>query len=52
LAIALAALGMAAFPFTALRAESPASARVEARSGDLLAVGVAHDDRMTSVSAV
>jgi hypothetical protein len=47
LAIALTALGMAACPFTALGAESPAPARVEARSGDLLAVGVAHDDRMT-----
>jgi hypothetical protein len=43
----LAALGVAAAPFAALPGESPAPARVEARSADLLAVGLAHGDRMT-----
>jgi hypothetical protein len=40
-------LGIAAVPFAALSGESPAPARVEARSADLLAVGLAHDDKMT-----
>ena len=47
LAIALAASGIAALPLAALAAESPAPARVEARSADFVAVGVVHGDRMT-----
>ena len=47
LAIALAASGIAALPLAALAGESPAPARVEARSADLMAVGLAHGDRMT-----
>jgi hypothetical protein len=47
LAIALAALGIAAAPFAAWPGESMAPARVEARSADLMAVGLVRDDRMT-----
>jgi hypothetical protein len=43
----LAALGLAAAACAAASGESPAPARVEARSGDLMAVGVVHDDKMT-----
>jgi hypothetical protein len=43
-AVALAAMGMAA---AAATEESAAIPRVEARSAELLAVGVVHDDRMT-----
>jgi hypothetical protein len=46
LAIALAALGIAAVPLAALAGESPAPARVEARSANLMAVGLVRDDRM------
>ncbi|MGH9561527.1 MAG: hypothetical protein ACRD3S_08735, partial [Terracidiphilus sp.] len=37
---------MAAAPFAAKAAESGAPARIEARSADLLAVGLVHGDRM------
>jgi hypothetical protein len=47
LSMVLAALGAAAVPLAAFAAESPPPARVEARSADLLAVGLAHGDRMT-----
>jgi hypothetical protein len=47
LACTLAVLGIAAASCAAAAAESAAPARVEARSADLLAVGLAHDDRMT-----
>jgi hypothetical protein len=47
LAIALAASGSAPLPLAALAGESPAPVRVEARSADLMAVGLAHGDRMT-----
>ena len=43
----LATLGVAAVPIAALPAESPPPARVEARSADLVAVGLVHDDKMT-----
>jgi hypothetical protein len=46
LAAALAVLGIAAPAFAAAPAESTAPARVEARSDDLLAVGLAQGDRM------
>ena len=46
-ATVLAALGAAAVPLAAFAAESPPPARVEARSDDLLAVGLARGDRMT-----
>jgi hypothetical protein len=47
--LALAALGAVNVPNTAMSAEPPAPspARVEARSADLLAVGLAQGDRMT-----
>jgi hypothetical protein len=45
--LALVALGFAAVPFAALSGESPAPARVEARSADLMAVGLVRDDGMT-----
>ncbi len=44
---ALAALGCTAVTFAAWCGESPAPVRVEARSADLMAVGVVHDDRMS-----
>jgi len=44
---ALLALGCTAVPFAALSGESPAPARVEARSADLMAVGLARGDRLT-----
>lgn len=48
---ALAVLSTAAIPSTAVSTEASAgptaSPRVEARSADLLAVGLVHDDRMT-----
>jgi cobalt-zinc-cadmium efflux system membrane fusion protein len=49
LACTLAVLGIAAASCAAASAESaaPAPARVEARSADLLAVGLAHGDKMT-----
>jgi hypothetical protein len=40
-------LGFAAVPFPAASGESATPARVEARSGDLMAVGLVRDDRMT-----
>jgi len=43
---ALVALGFAAVPFAALSGESPAPARVEARSADLMAVGLVRDGKM------
>jgi hypothetical protein len=43
----LALLGIAAATCAAASAESPAPARVEARSADFVAVGVVHGDRMT-----
>lgn len=46
-ACALAALGIAAAAFAAAPAEPPAPARIEARSADLLAVGLVRGDRMT-----
>jgi hypothetical protein len=46
-AAAFAALCIAATAFAAASGESPAPARVEARSTDLLAIGVARDDKMT-----
>jgi hypothetical protein len=45
--LALAAFGAVNVPITAMSAEPPAPARVEARSADLLAVGLAQGDRMT-----
>lgn len=45
--ILLAVLGIAAAAFAAASGEPPAAARIEARSADLLAVGVVRDDRMT-----
>ena len=44
---ALVALGFAAVPRAAASGESTAPARVEARSLDLMAVGLARDDKMT-----
>jgi hypothetical protein len=46
-AVVLAALGVAAVPFAALPAESTPPARVEARSADLMAVGLVRGDKMT-----
>jgi hypothetical protein len=46
-AVTLAVLGIAAASFAAVTGESPTPARVEARSADLMAVGLARDDRMT-----
>jgi hypothetical protein len=46
-AVTLAVLGMAAASFAAAPEESPAPARVEARSADLMAVGLVRDDKMT-----
>jgi membrane fusion protein, heavy metal efflux system len=46
-ALVLAALGIAAAACAAASAESPAPVRVEARSAELMAVGVVHDDGMT-----
>jgi hypothetical protein len=46
-AAALAVLGIAAAPFAAVSGESPVPARVEARSADLMAVGLVRDDRMS-----
>jgi hypothetical protein len=43
----LAALGAAAAACAAASGESSAPARVEARSADLMAVGLVHDDEMT-----
>jgi cobalt-zinc-cadmium efflux system membrane fusion protein len=40
-------LGIAAAAFAESSAESPAPARVEARSADLLAIGLAHGEQMT-----
>jgi hypothetical protein len=47
LAFVLAALGLAAAAYAAAPGESPAPARVEARSANLMAVGVVREDRMT-----
>jgi hypothetical protein len=44
---ALAALGVPAVTFAALPAESPPPARVEARSADLMAVGLVRGDKIT-----
>lgn len=46
-ACALAASVAAAAPFAARAGESDTPARIEARSADLLAVGLVHGDRMT-----
>ncbi len=46
LAFTFAVLGIAAATRAAEPAESPAPARVEARSADLMAVGLVRDDRM------
>jgi hypothetical protein len=43
----LAVLGIAAAACAAASGESPAPARVEARSEDLMAVGLVRDDKMT-----
>jgi hypothetical protein len=45
--LALAALGFAGIPFAAASGEPAAPARVEARSANLMAVGVVRDDGMT-----
>jgi membrane fusion protein, heavy metal efflux system len=45
--LVLAVLGIAAAACAAASAESPAPARVEARSSELMAVGLVRDDRMT-----
>ena len=47
LALALAVLGIAAAACAAASGESRAPARVEARSAELMAVGLVRDDRMT-----
>jgi hypothetical protein len=47
LALTLAVPGIAAAPLAAAPGGSPAAARVEARSADLMAVGLVRDDRMT-----
>ena len=46
-AVTLAVLGIAAAAFGAVPGESPAPARVEARSANLMAVGLVRDGRMT-----
>jgi hypothetical protein len=46
-AVALAASVIASLPFAALPGEPPAPARVEARSADLMAVGLVRDGKMT-----
>jgi hypothetical protein len=47
LACTLALLGIAAATCAAASVESPAPARVEARSADFVVVGLVHGDRMT-----